>query len=118
LGVPIIEKQFNKNYKESIYTELSLLLREDRIDIYDISGGIFKDQNGREFPLNEIQEAKMQFQFLQKKWKGKRFIIEAMTGYKDDLCDAIAAVTYETLFSKIADILPRSRTINLGGRIK
>ena len=118
LGVPIIEKQFNKNYKESIYTELSLLLREDRIDIYDISGGTFKDQNGREFPLNEIQEAKIQFQFLQKKWKGKRFVIEAMTGYKDDLCDAIAAVAYETLFNKIADILPRSRTINLGGRIK
>ena len=118
MRVPIIEKTFNKNYKESIYTELATLLREDRIDIYDLSGGEYTDLRGNKMPLEEIKEAKIQFLFLQKKWKGNRYIIESLKGYKDDICDAVAAVAYEAYFSKIAEILPRSRTINLGGRIK
>jgi hypothetical protein len=118
MRVPIIEKTFNKNYKESIYTELATLLREDRIDIYDLSGGEYTDLRGNKLPLEEIKEAKIQFLFLQKKWKGNRFIIESLKGYKDDICDAVAAVAYEAYFSKIAEVLPRSRTINLGGRIK
>jgi phage terminase large subunit-like protein len=118
MRVPIIEKTFNKNYKESIYTELATLLREDRIDIYDLSGGEYTDLRGNKMPLEEIKEAKIQFLFLQKKWKGNRFIIESLKGYKDDICDAVAAVAYEAYFSKIAEVLPRSRTINLGGRIK
>ncbi len=69
-------------------------------------------------PLDEIKEAKIQFLFLQKKWKGNRFIIESLKGYKDDICDAIAAVSYEAFFSKIADVLPRSRLINTGARIR
>ena len=76
-------------------------MREDRIDIYDISGGTYFDARGNEMPLDEIKEAKTQFLFLQKKWKGNRFIIEALKGYKDDICDAIAAVAYEAFFSKI-----------------
>ena len=118
MRVPIVEKTFNKNYKESIYTELATLLREDRIDIYDLSGGEYTDLRGNKMPLDEIKEAKIQFLFLQKKWKGNRFIIESLKGYKDDICDAVAAVAYEAYFSKIAEVLPRSRTINLGGRIK
>ena len=118
LGVPIVEKQFNKNYKESIYTELATLIREDRIDIYDVSGGAYLDKSGNKHPLNEIKEAKSQFLFLQKKWKGKRFAIEALSGYHDDICDAVAAVAYEALFAKIAKQLPKSRTINMSGRIR
>ena len=116
-GINALERQFNKEYKEKIYTELTQLLREDRIDIYDLSGGKFKDATGREFDLNEIQEAKIQFQFLQKKWKGSRYYISALQGYKDDICDAIAAVSYECLTSKIMQRLPGSRTISLGRRI-
>ena len=116
-GINALERQFNKEHKEKIYTELTQLLREDRIDIYDLSGGKFKDATGREFDLNEIQEAKIQFQFLQKKWKGSRYYISALQGYKDDICDAIAAVSYECLTSKIMQRLPGSRTISLGRRI-
>jgi hypothetical protein len=118
MRVPIIEKTFNKQYKEGIYTELATLLREDRIDIYDVSSGTYIDARGNELPLDEIKEAKTQFLFLQKKWKGNRFIIESLKGYKDDICDAVAAVAYEAYFSKIADVLPKSRLINTGSRIR
>ena len=117
-GIPIIEKQFNKEYKENIYTELSQLIREDRIDIYDISGGYYSDANGNKQPLNEIQEAKIQFLFLQKKWRGKRYFIEALSGYKDDICDAVAAVSYEALTNKIITRLPSNKLVSMGGRFK
>ena len=58
MRVPIVEKTFNKQYKEGIYTELATLLREDRIDIYDISGGTYSDARGNILPLEEIKEAK------------------------------------------------------------
>ena len=117
-GINIVEKQFNKEYKEKIYTELSQLIREDRIDIYDISGGTYLDSAGNKIELNEIQEAKTQFLFLQKKWKGKRYYIESLSGYKDDICDAVAAVSYECSTNKIIVRLPSSRMISLGGRFK
>lgn len=117
-GVPIVERQFNKEYKENIYTELTQLIRDDRIDIYDLSGGYYLDANQNPFELNEIQEAKIQFLFLQKKWRGKRFYIEALSGYKDDICDAIAAVSYEALTQKIITRLPVSKMVSLGGRFK
>ena len=116
LRVPIVERQFNKEYKEKIYTELSQLIRDDRIDIYDLSGGSYYDMNNSLQQLNEIQEAKIQFLFLQKKWKGKRYYIEALSGYKDDICDAIAAVSYECLTSKIITRLPRAKMVNLNRR--
>ena len=97
---------------------MATLIREDRIDIYDISGGAYLDKSGNKHPLNEIKEAKNQFLFLQKKWKGKRFAIEALSGYHDDICDAVAAAAYEALFARIAKTLPRSRTINMSGRIR
>jgi hypothetical protein len=115
-GINIVERQFNKEYKEKIYTELCQLVRDDRIDIYDVSGGSFEDANGTRHPLNEIQEAKIQFQFLQKKWKGKRYYIEALSGYKDDICDAVAAVSYEAITSKIQNRLPTSRLLNMNRR--
>jgi hypothetical protein len=115
-GINIVERQFNKEYKEKIYTELTQLIRDDRIDIYDISGGYYLDANGTKHPLNEIQEAKIQFQFLQKKWKGKRYYIEALSGYKDDICDAVAAVSYEAITSRIQNRLPSSRLLNMNRR--
>ena len=117
-GINIQERQFNKEYKEKIYTELSQLIREDRIDVYDIPGGTYLDSANNLLELNEVQEAKTQFLFLQKKWKGKRFYIEALSGFKDDICDAVAAVCYECLTSKISLRLPRSKLANMGGRFK
>ena len=117
-GINIQERQFNKEYKEKIYTELSQLVREDRIDIYDLPGGTYIDAYGTSISLNEILEAKTQFLFLQKKWKGKRYYIEALSGYKDDICDAVAAVSYECLTSKFSVRLPKSKLANLGGRFR
>ena len=117
-GINVAERQFNKEYKEKIYTELAQLIREDRIDIYDLSGGKYIDGSGVQQDLNEVQEAKTQFLFLQKKWKGKRFYIEALSGYHDDICDAVAAVSYECLTSKIHTRLPTSRFANMGGRFR
>ena len=37
---------------------------------------------------------------------------------KDDICDAIAAVAYESMVSKMSVRLPRSRATDLGGRIR
>lgn len=115
-GVNIVERQFNKEYKEKIYTELTQLVREDRIDVYDVSGGVYVDANGQEQHLNEVQEAKTQFLFLQKKWKGKRYYIEALSGYKDDICDAIAAVSYECTTNKILQRLPSSKMVRFARR--
>ena len=115
-GVPIIERQFNKEYKEKIYTELAQLIRDDRIDVYDLSGGSYADMHNTLQPLNEVQEAKTQFLFLQKKWKGKRYYIEALSGYKDDICDCVAAVSFECLTSKIIARLPKSKMVNLNRR--
>ena len=117
-GIPIVERQFNKEYKEKIYTELSQLIRDARIDIYDLSGGSYCDSESRIISLNEIQEAKIQFLFLQKKWKGKRYYIEALSGYKDDICDCIAAVSYECLTSKMIKRLPKSKMVNLSARFR
>ena len=117
-GVPIVERQFNKEYKEKIYTELTQLIREDRIDIYDLSSGAYIDSQNKKHDLNEIQEAKTQFLFLQKKWKGKRYYIEALSGYKDDICDAVAAVSYEALTNKIISRAPRNRMVSMGGRFR
>jgi hypothetical protein len=104
----------NSEWKEKIYTELSQLIREERIDIYDLSGGAYLDSVGNKIPLNEIQEAKTQFLFLQKKWKGKRYYIESLSGYKDDICDAVAAVSYECLTSRIQSRLPSSKFVSIG----
>jgi hypothetical protein len=115
-GINVAERQFNKEYKEKIYTELSQLIRDDRVDIYDLSGGAYFDYDNKLVPLNEIPEAKIQFLFLQKKWKGKRYYIEALSGYKDDICDAVAAVSYECLTNKIVQRLPKSKMVNLNRR--
>jgi len=117
-GINVVERQFNKEYKEKIYTELSQLIREDRIDIYDLPGGVYMDLNNQLQSLNEVQEAKTQFLFLQKIWKGNRFYIKALSGYKDDICDAVAAVSYECLTSIIIKRLPQSRLMNMGGRFR
>ena len=90
--------EFNDEIRKSAYT-FELINNELRV-----------------FPI-PTAEAKIQFQFLQKKWKGSRYYISALQGYKDDICDAIAAVSYECLTSKIMQRLPGSRTISLGRRI-
>jgi hypothetical protein len=116
MGINAIERQFNQEYKGKIYTELIQLMREQRIDIYGFSGGKYKDAKEQVRELNEIAEAKNQFTFLQKVWKSKRFEIKALSGYKDDICDAVAAVAYEALTAKVMQQLPKSRIARTGPR--
>ena len=53
--------------------------------------------------------------FLQKKWRNGRQQIEALTGYKDDICDAVAAAVYEADADMIAyKSLPRARIAYTG----
>jgi len=68
-GVPIVERQFNKEYKEKIYTELSQLIRDDRIDIYDLSGGSYCDSENRIISL--MRYKKLKFKFYSYKRNGK-----------------------------------------------
>ncbi len=94
-GVPAVIRVFNKEYKDKIYINLLDIFRNRRLEFYRMSGGKVVDKNNQIIQINEIPEAKDQFTFLQKKWRNGRQIIEALTGYKDDICDASAAVLYE-----------------------
>jgi len=116
MGINAVERQFNQEYKGKIYSELMQLIREQRIDIYGISGGTYQDAKGVVQDLNEIAEAKIQFTFLQKVWKGKRFEIKALSGYKDDICDAVAAAAYECLTARVLSSFPKSRVAWTGNR--
>lgn len=114
-GLPVVLKVFNKEYKDKIYLKLLEVFRERRISFYKISAGKIKDKNGKIIDIHEIPEAKDQFTFLQKKWRNGRQVIEALTGYKDDLCDAVAAAVFESdVQSTVVKSLPRARIAYTG----
>jgi len=114
-GLPVVLKVFNKEYKDKIYLHLLEAFRDKRIEFYKMSAGKVKDVKGNIIDINEIVEAKDQFTFLQKKWRNGRQIIEALTSYKDDLCDAVAAAIYESNSqSSVVQTLPRSRVAYTG----
>jgi hypothetical protein len=115
LGLPAVLKVFNKEYKDKIYIHLLDAFRNKNIEFYRMSAGKALDKDGKYFDINEIPEAKNQFTFLQKKWKGNRQIIEALSGYKDDICDATAAAIYECAQeAKTSQSLPRTRLAYTG----
>ena len=119
LGLPIVLRVFNKEYKDKIYLNLLEVFRDKRIKFYRMSNGRVKDSKGQLMEINEIPEAKDQFTFLQKKWRNGRQIIEALSGYKDDIPDATAAAIYEAdSESIITRTLPRSRVAYTGGRFR
>lgn len=114
-GLPCALKVFNKEYKDKIYLHLLEIFRDKRIEFYRMSAGKVEDVHGKIIDIHEIPEAKTQFTFLQKKWRNGRQIIEALTGYKDDICDAVAAATYEANTSSVVvKTLPRSRVAYTG----
>ncbi|MEY4572785.1 MAG: hypothetical protein RLZ10_2042, partial [Bacteroidota bacterium] len=41
-----------------------------------------------------------------------------LSGYKDDICDAVAAVCYEALTNRIITRSPRNRMVSFGGRYR
>jgi len=80
-----------------------------------MSGGRVKDSRDQWMEINEIPEAKDQFMFLQKKWRNGRQIIEALSGYKDDIPDAVSAVIYEAdAETMMTRALPRARVAYTG----
>jgi phage terminase large subunit-like protein len=114
-GLPVVLKVFNKEYKDKIYLKLLEVFRDKRITFYKISSGQVRDLNNKIMDINEIPEARNQFMFLQKKWRNGRQQIEALTGYKDDICDAVAAAVYEADADMIAyKSLPRARIAYTG----
>lgn len=114
-GLPAVLKTFNKEYKEKIYIHLLECFRAKSVEFYQMSAGTALDKNGRVFNINEISEAKDQFTFLQKKWKSGRQIIESLTGYKDDICDATAACLYECSQEQtVIKTFPRARLAYTG----
>ena len=115
MGLPVVLRVFNKEYKDKIYLNLLEAFRDKRIRFYKMSGGRVKDSRDQWMEINEIPEAKDQFMFLQKKWRNGRQIIEALSGYKDDIPDAVSAVMYEAdAETMMARALPRARVAYTG----
>lgn len=118
-GIPSIIKTFNKDYKEKIYGNLYDLFSDELIEFYQISGGFYIDSQGNKIDINEVEEAKNQFYYLQKKWSGTRYKIEALRGYKDDLPDCIAAACYEAINAVVLQPpLPKSKIVYNYGRMR
>lgn len=114
-GLPCELRVFNKEYKDKIYLHLLEVFRDKRIEFYQMSAGKVENSKGQTIDINEIPEAKDQFIFLQKKWRNGRQIIEALSGYKDDICDATAAAIFEC-DSSVPQVmqLPRARVAYTG----
>jgi hypothetical protein len=119
MGLPVVLRVFNKEYKDKIYLNLLEVFRDRRIRFYKMSAGRVKDLREQWIEINEIPEAKDQFTFLQKKWKNGRQVIEALSGYKDDIPDAVAAAIHEAnADSVLMRTLPRARVAYTGGRFR
>ena len=118
-GLPVVLKVFNKEYKDKIYIHLLEAFRDRKITFYRMSGGQVLDKKGKLISINEIPEAKCQFMFLQKKWRNGRQIIEALNGYKDDICDATAAAIFECSNQSVAvAALPKTRIAYTGVKFR
>jgi len=109
-GINVICRTFTRQYKESIYDQLYQLFVQNKIFIYTYNTTVIEVTGIRQ--LQEIDLLKTQFKTLQKKFNGKYYRVEAMSGAHDDIPDAIAAVCYEILSAKImAKPLPRGLTV-------
>jgi len=118
-GLPAVLKVFNKEYKDKIYIHLLECLRNKRIEFYKLSSGRTRNKRGEMVEIFEIPEAKDQFTFLQKKWKNGRQVIEALTGYKDDICDSVAACVFEcSTEQSVVKKLPKSRLTYTGSAFR
>lgn len=119
IGVPAVLRVFNREYKDAIYIDLLDAFRDNRVEFYQMSSGKVKNKAGDLVPINEIAEAKMQLTFLQKKWKNGKQYIEALSGYKDDIPDALAAAIHEcSRYSVAFKKAPKTRIAYTGGRFR
>jgi hypothetical protein len=112
-GLNAVRKNFDLNYKSSVYGELYELFNDKRIVFYNED--TIYDNNGIAEELLEVTECKKQFINLQRKFNGKSYKIEALTGHHDDFPDAVAACAYEVLKDKVYSTLPRVKSMRISG---
>lgn len=119
-GLNVKKTTYNGQFQNQIYSELYELFVSNRIDFYGLSTPIKVKEKGIEFTrdLDEVNEAKEQFKFLQRKLKGSQFKIEAQSGKHDDIPDVIAGAAYQALKDQVFEKLPLSRTFSMGGRFR
>ena len=111
-GINAICRPFTKSHKEAIYDQLYQLFIQNKIFIYTYNTTIIDENTKQHLQLQEIDLLKSQFKTLQKKFNGKNYRVEAMSGAHDDIPDAIAAVCFEILTAKFfAKPLPRGLTV-------
>lgn len=113
-GLNAVNKTFDMKYKSSIYGELYELFNDGRIFFYNIDS-IVENSKGETEELLEVTECRKQFINLQRKFNGKTFRIEALPGFHDDFCDAVAAAAYEALKDKVYSTLPKLKTMRFRG---
>lgn len=114
-GLNAVQKTFDMKYKSSIYGELYELFNDDRIVFYNVDSLYENESDGKFEELMEVTECKSQFINLQRKFSGKSYKIEALPGFHDDFCDAVAAASYEALKDKVYLTLPKLRTVMFRG---
>jgi len=111
-GINAICRPFTKSHKEAIYDQLYQLFIQNKIFIYTYNTTVIDPSTNQNVQLQEIDLLKSQFKTLQKKFNGKNYRVEAMSGAHDDIPDAIAAVCFEILTAKFtARPFPRPITV-------
>ena len=114
-NLPALRKQFTPEYKRTIYQELFDLFTQGRIEFYRHDTPRPDGWKKELVWVDDIKEAKNQFLGLQRKLKRANPVIEALKGGKDDICDAVAAASYEALKQKVYNSRPRARSAYIGG---
>lgn len=94
-----VEKAFSPKYQEMIFQQLLDLFQSDRIEFYN-TNTLVQKPNGDWELLNEVEEAKDQFAWLQKRTVNNRPKIAAAKNHRDDIPDCVAAAAYECLCDK------------------
>jgi len=113
-SINAVERTFDLSYKSAIYGELYELFSEGRISFYNQDTVWINPVTGNAEELREVHEAKDQFINLQRRWNGRVYKIEALTGKHDDFPDAVAAAAFECLSDKIFKRLPKTTSFRLG----
>lgn len=110
------ETKFTADYQRVIFSEMYQLFIEDRIDLYD-QNKITLLPDGSEKNLRDADEMREQLEYLQKKWKGGKWKVEALEGQKDDIPDCIAGAAYMALNTKTYQKQAKTRLCYIGGRL-
>ena len=112
-GMNAVMTSFTKEYQDKVFTQLHSIFMKERITFYGRDTRISDPATGNIVSLGDATEARRQFKKLQKKFNGKRYKIEALTGEQDDICDAVAGAVNAAFTAKVYQSLPRPMTTSL-----